>query len=128
MSLRRCHCTEQHEQQPQGAGGEAVANYDNVATPEGGEKIVKTAVEFFGKLDILINNAGILRDKSFLKMDPENWNAVLAVGDRIRLLCYGYDPVRGIPLNFNFIDYKMPTILDMPDIEPVRVGMTAPLE
>ncbi|MBU4582426.1 MAG: SDR family NAD(P)-dependent oxidoreductase [Proteobacteria bacterium] len=61
------------------AGGEAVANYDNVATPEGGEKIVRTAVEFFGKVDILINNAGILRDKSFLKMDPENWNAVLAV-------------------------------------------------
>ncbi len=61
------------------AGGEAVANYDNVATPEGGEKIVKTAVEAFGGVDILINNAGILRDKSFLKMDPENWNAVLAV-------------------------------------------------
>ncbi|OIP91782.1 MAG: short-chain dehydrogenase [Syntrophobacterales bacterium CG_4_8_14_3_um_filter_58_8] len=61
------------------AGGDAVANYDNVATPAGGEKIVKTAVEFFGKVDILINNAGILRDKSFLKMDPENWNAVLAV-------------------------------------------------
>ena len=61
------------------AGGEAVANYDNVATPEGGEKIVRTAVDFFGKVDILINNAGILRDKSFLKMDPENWNAVLAV-------------------------------------------------
>lgn len=61
------------------AGGEAVANYDNVATPEGGENIVKAAVAFFGKVDILINNAGILRDKSFLKMDPENWNAVLAV-------------------------------------------------
>ncbi|MCE5265574.1 MAG: SDR family NAD(P)-dependent oxidoreductase [Deltaproteobacteria bacterium] len=61
------------------AGGEAVANYDNVATPEGGEGIVKTAVDAFGKVDILINNAGILRDKSFLKMDPENWNAVLAV-------------------------------------------------
>ena len=61
------------------AGGEAVANYDNVATPEGGEKIVRMAVEFFGKVDILINNAGILRDKSFLKMDPENWNTVLAV-------------------------------------------------
>jgi len=61
------------------AGGEAVANYDNVATPDGGEKIVRMAVEFFGKVDILINNAGILRDKSFLKMDPENWNTVLAV-------------------------------------------------
>jgi 3-hydroxy-3-methylglutaryl CoA synthase/NAD(P)-dependent dehydrogenase (short-subunit alcohol dehydrogenase family)/putative sterol carrier protein len=61
------------------AGGQAVANYDNVATAEGGERIVRTAVDFFGQVDILINNAGILRDKSFLKMDPENWNAVLAV-------------------------------------------------
>ena len=61
------------------AGGRAVANYDNVATRDGGENIVKTAVETFGTVDILINNAGILRDKSFIKMEPENWNAVLAV-------------------------------------------------
>ncbi|MDY6904316.1 MAG: SDR family NAD(P)-dependent oxidoreductase [Thermodesulfobacteriota bacterium] len=61
------------------AGGEAVANYDNVATPEGGEAIVKTALDAFGTVDILINNAGILRDKSFLKMEPENWDAVVAV-------------------------------------------------
>ncbi|MCG6911279.1 MAG: SDR family NAD(P)-dependent oxidoreductase [Deltaproteobacteria bacterium] len=61
------------------AGGEAVANYDNVATAEGGENIVKTALDAFGTVDILINNAGILRDKSFLKMDPENWQAVLNV-------------------------------------------------
>ncbi|MRR15310.1 MAG: SDR family NAD(P)-dependent oxidoreductase, partial [Deltaproteobacteria bacterium] len=60
-------------------GGEAVANYDNVATPQGGQKIVKTALDAFGKVDILINNAGILRDKGILKMDPENWSAVLAV-------------------------------------------------
>jgi NAD(P)-dependent dehydrogenase (short-subunit alcohol dehydrogenase family)/uncharacterized OB-fold protein/putative sterol carrier protein len=62
-----------------GLGGEAVANYDNVATLEGGENIVKTALEAYGRVDILINNAGILRDKTFLKMAPENWKAVLDV-------------------------------------------------
>jgi NAD(P)-dependent dehydrogenase (short-subunit alcohol dehydrogenase family)/putative sterol carrier protein len=59
--------------------GEAVANYDNVADPEGGEAIIKTALDTFGTVDIVINNAGILRDKSFLKMDPDNWKAVLSV-------------------------------------------------
>jgi len=56
-----------------------VASYDNVATPEGGENIVRTALNAFGRVDILVNNAGILRDKGFLKMEPENWQAVLAV-------------------------------------------------
>jgi NAD(P)-dependent dehydrogenase (short-subunit alcohol dehydrogenase family)/acyl dehydratase/putative sterol carrier protein len=60
-------------------GAEAVANYDNVATAEGGASIVKSALDAFGTVDILINNAGILRDKSFLKMEPENWAAVLDV-------------------------------------------------
>ena len=60
-------------------GGEAVSNYDNVATPEGGEAIIQSAVNAFGSVDVVINNAGILRDKSFLKMDPDNWNAVLSV-------------------------------------------------
>jgi NAD(P)-dependent dehydrogenase (short-subunit alcohol dehydrogenase family)/acyl dehydratase/putative sterol carrier protein len=60
-------------------GAEAVANYDNVATVEGGANIVKTALDAFGTVDIVINNAGILRDKSFLKMEPENWGGVLDV-------------------------------------------------
>jgi len=63
----------------QAAGGRAAANYDNVATAEGGENIIRTAVEAFGGVDIVINNAGILRDKSFTKMEPENWDAVMAV-------------------------------------------------
>jgi 3-hydroxy-3-methylglutaryl CoA synthase/NAD(P)-dependent dehydrogenase (short-subunit alcohol dehydrogenase family) len=61
------------------AGGEAVASYDTVATQEGGEKIVQTALDHFGRVDILINNAGILRDKSFAKMTPEMWEGVLEV-------------------------------------------------
>lgn len=60
-------------------GGQAVANYDNVATAEGGENIIKCALDTFGRVDIVINNAGILRDKSFLKMEPENWQAVMDV-------------------------------------------------
>ncbi|HQP31843.1 MAG TPA: SDR family NAD(P)-dependent oxidoreductase, partial [Deltaproteobacteria bacterium] len=60
-------------------GGIAVPNYDSVSTPEGGESIVKAAVENFGKVDILINNAGILRDKSFTNMEESNWDAVVGV-------------------------------------------------
>ncbi|MBN1613075.1 MAG: SDR family oxidoreductase, partial [Deltaproteobacteria bacterium] len=60
-------------------GGVAVPNYDNVATAKGGENIVKTALDAFGKVDILINNAGILRDKSFVKMEEDTWDAVVNV-------------------------------------------------
>jgi NAD(P)-dependent dehydrogenase (short-subunit alcohol dehydrogenase family) len=61
------------------AGGAAVANGDNVATASGAEGIVKSAVTAFGRVDVLVNNAGILRDKSFLKMDEPMWDAVVAV-------------------------------------------------
>lgn len=61
------------------AGGQAVADYNNVATREGGEAIVRTAIDAFGTVDILINNAGILRDKSMVKMEPDTWKAVIDV-------------------------------------------------
>jgi NAD(P)-dependent dehydrogenase (short-subunit alcohol dehydrogenase family) len=61
------------------AGGKAVANYDSVATPDGGKAIIQTALDNFGKVDILINNAGILRDKSFLKLEPKDLEAVIDV-------------------------------------------------
>ncbi|WP_119729072.1 SDR family oxidoreductase [Thermomonospora amylolytica] len=60
-------------------GGEAVANPDNVATPEGAQAIVQAALDSFGKIDIVVNNAGILRDKSFKNMTVEEWDAVIAV-------------------------------------------------
>ena len=52
-------------------GGEAVANYDSVASKDGGESIVQTAVDNFGTVDAVINNAGILRDRSFANMTEE---------------------------------------------------------
>ena len=58
------------------AGGEAVANYDSVAD---GDKIVQTAIDAFGRVDIVINNAGILRDKTFAKMTSEQWYAMYSV-------------------------------------------------
>ena len=60
-------------------GGHAVANYDNVATEAGGASLVAQALQYYGRVDILINNAGILRDKSLVKLEAENWRAVLDV-------------------------------------------------
>ena len=61
------------------AGGEAVADTNSVSTPEGGAAIVQTAIDAFGKVDIVINNAGILRDKSFHNLTPDLLNPVLDV-------------------------------------------------
>jgi NAD(P)-dependent dehydrogenase (short-subunit alcohol dehydrogenase family) len=61
------------------AGRKAVANSDTVATVEGGEKIVRAAVDSFGRLDILVNAAGIFRGRDFLQMTEEEWDAVIAV-------------------------------------------------
>jgi len=61
------------------AGGKAAANHDSVATIEGSAAIVKAAVDAFGKVDVLVNNAGILRDKSFLKTDEAMFDSVVQV-------------------------------------------------
>jgi NAD(P)-dependent dehydrogenase (short-subunit alcohol dehydrogenase family) len=61
------------------AGGEAVANHDSVASVEGGRAIVQTALDHFGTVDILIASAGILRDKTFLKMPIEDFEIVVQV-------------------------------------------------
>jgi NAD(P)-dependent dehydrogenase (short-subunit alcohol dehydrogenase family) len=60
-------------------GGEAAASYASVATAEGGQSIVDTALKAFGRVDVLVNNAGILRDKTFAKMDLADFESVMQV-------------------------------------------------
>lgn len=61
------------------AGGEAVANYDGVHTWEGGQAIVQTAIDTWGRCDVVVNNAGILRDVTFAKMEQEQMDLVIKV-------------------------------------------------
>lgn len=61
------------------AGGTAVANHDDVATEEGAARLIRTAIDTFGTIDIVVNNAGIIRDRSFQKMSYDEWRAVLRV-------------------------------------------------
>ena len=58
------------------AGGKAVANYDDVMNGEG---IIKTAIDNYGRIDVLINNAGILRDVSFKNMKDDDWDLIMKV-------------------------------------------------
>jgi NAD(P)-dependent dehydrogenase (short-subunit alcohol dehydrogenase family) len=60
-------------------GGKAAASYDSVATVSGGKSIFQTALDAFGGCDVLVNNAGILRDKTIFKMEEDDWDAVIAV-------------------------------------------------
>ena len=60
-------------------GGEAVANYDSVADFDGAASIVATAIDAFGRLDVLVNNAGVLRDKMVFSMSPEDFDTVVRV-------------------------------------------------
>ena len=59
------------------AGGEAVANYDSVATYDGGKNMIQTALNTFGKLDVVVHVAGILRDRMIFNMSEEEWDAVI---------------------------------------------------
>jgi NAD(P)-dependent dehydrogenase (short-subunit alcohol dehydrogenase family) len=61
------------------AGGIAVPNYDDVSDPEGAKNIIQTAVDNFGRVDILVNNAAILRDRMVHKLSDEEWDSVLKV-------------------------------------------------
>ncbi len=61
------------------AGGDAIANYDTVATVAGGEAMVQAAIDAFGRIDILVNNAGILRDRMIFNMTEQDWDDVIAV-------------------------------------------------
>src|SRR5262249_46724329 len=69
------------------AGGQAVPSFDSVAEAKGANAIVKTAVDAFGRVDVLVNNAGILRDKSLLKMEEAMWDLVIAVHLKGTFLC-----------------------------------------
>jgi NAD(P)-dependent dehydrogenase (short-subunit alcohol dehydrogenase family) len=61
------------------AGGRAVASVGDVASPAGGEALLRAALESFGAVDVLVNNAGILRDKSFANLSEAQWDAVIQV-------------------------------------------------
>ena len=63
----------------QDLGGEAAANYDTVATVEGGSNIYQTCIDAFGDMDILVNNAGILRDKTLYNMEESEWDGIMEV-------------------------------------------------
>src|SRR3954462_9308531 len=70
---------EQVADEIKGLGGEAVANADNVADWEGAQRLINTAVETFGDLNVLVNNAGILRDRVLVNMTEDEWDAVIHV-------------------------------------------------
>ena len=61
------------------AGGEAVAHFDDISEPEGAESLIRTALDTWGRLDVVVNNAGILRDRMVFNMSVQEWDAVIKV-------------------------------------------------
>lgn len=72
-------------------GGKAVANYDSV---EYGDKIIETAIKEFGRVDVLINNAGILRDAAFKNMTDADWDLTIKVHVKGAFKVYGLTPCK----------------------------------
>ena len=72
------------------AGGNAVASYDSVATSEGAENIIKTAVDSYGRIDVLVNNAGFTRDRMVYNISDEEWDAVIKVNLYGTFFCTRY--------------------------------------
>lgn len=70
---------EQVAEEIRAAGGKAIANYDDVSEPESSENLIKAAIDEFGRLDVLVNNAGILRDRTLLNTSVEDWDSVVKV-------------------------------------------------
>src|SRR5688572_16497514 len=68
-------------------GGEALADTDDIADYEGAGRFVQSAIDHFGRLDVLVNNAGILRDRMIVNMTPEEWDAVIHVHLRGTFCC-----------------------------------------
>ena len=71
----------------QAAGGEATASHDSVATVDGGRAILQAALDAFGRADVLVNNAGILRDRTLFNMEEADWDAVIDVHLRGHYCC-----------------------------------------
>ncbi|MCY4530178.1 MAG: SDR family NAD(P)-dependent oxidoreductase, partial [Chloroflexi bacterium] len=78
-------------------GGQAVANYDSVSEFDSAERIVRTAIDEYGRLDILVNAAGILRDRMIFNMSEEEWDSV------VRVHLYG---------SFNMVRRSVPHMID----------------
>ena len=73
------HCAESVVEEIRAAGGEAIANRDDVTDWDGGRRLVATAVEEFGALDVVVNNAGILRDRALVNMTEQEWDEATSV-------------------------------------------------